>query len=150
MNQSGTNRPLSERSGATPIHVQLERCIRECDNRTGLKIIVAPSSHAARMIRTALARQGCPLVNVEAVTPLELARHVGRTMVPDDRRRTMSNAEGALLVRRLTSEMDSEAGRLLGRAAFPVWAAIQELRTSGVSASDVIRAARRPHERMLA
>lgn len=134
----------------TPVHEQLEECIRSCTNRTGLKIIVAPSSHAARMIRAALARQGCPLVNVEALTPAELARHVVRTMQPDDRRRMISRSEGAFLVRRLTANLDPETAELMSGAAFPLWSAVQELRASGVAPSDVARAARRPHEKVLA
>ena len=47
-------------------------------------MIVAPSSAAAASIRTAAARYGRPLVNIEALTPSGLAFHIWKTHSPAD------------------------------------------------------------------
>jgi ATP-dependent helicase/nuclease subunit B len=102
------------------------------------------------MLRAGLARHGCPLLNLEALTPEELAFHIVRTMRPDDRRRTIRSAEGAFRIRRLCERLDLETGPLLKRSAFRVHAAVEELRASGVEPDEVRAAAERGHERDLA
>ncbi len=54
----------------------MEAALRDVEDRSDLKVIVAPTTTSASSIRTALARSGRGLVNLEALTPGGLAFHI--------------------------------------------------------------------------
>ncbi len=69
------------------LHEQIQAALDSVEDRSDLKVIVAPSAAAAASIRTALARSGRGLVNLEALTASGLAFHVLKTMDPAGARR---------------------------------------------------------------
>lgn len=76
--------------GHSFLHQQVAASLRSTEDPSRLQIIVAPTSGAALSLRTAAARMGVPLVNVEAVTVPGLALHVWRSMRPFDAGRLAS------------------------------------------------------------
>ena len=60
----------------------MEAALRDVEDRSDLKVIVAPTTTSASSIRTALARSGRGLVNLEALTPGGLAFHILKAMDP--------------------------------------------------------------------
>jgi len=59
-------------------------------DQADLKIVVVPSAAAAAAVRTAVARSGVGMVNLEAVTPMGLAFHVLKALDPIRAARSVS------------------------------------------------------------
>ncbi len=107
------------------IHKQILQAITTCEHVSDLKIVLAPSNHAALSIRTALARSGTALINIEAVTPSGLARHIWRAVHPEDGFRFMGRSAAEFVLGALV-EKDSQAeGALLQGSIGTVYDAIQ-------------------------
>lgn len=96
-----------------------------CRHVSDLKIVVAPSSHAAVSIRTALARSGTPLINIEAVTPTGLARHVWKAVRPEDGAKYISRSAAEYVLGSLAGQQSSEQFDLLRNSVSTVFESIQ-------------------------
>lgn len=104
-------------SHTNPFHRQIELALDAVQDRSDLKIIIAPTAAAASAIRTAMARTGRGLVNLEALTPGGLAFHILKAMDPVRARRTASRvALECVIVAALADQEDNPLARLFSRS----------------------------------
>lgn len=109
-----------------------------------LKIVIAPTSHAAVAIRTALARSGTPLINIEAVTPTGLARHVWKAVRPEDGAKYISRSAAEYVLGSLAGQRSSAEFDLLRNSVSTVFESIQLDKLRGRSFKELSERAHTP------
>ena len=123
--QTLNQRPISY------FHRQLISVLDAAREPSDLKLIVAPTSKTAASIRTAAARYGRPLVNIEALTPNAVAFHIWKTDSPAEASRFVSGQVMQLVLGSSLSELDDVESRLFARSIPTTVQAILEDRIAG-------------------
>lgn len=100
----------------TYLHQQVQNAFALCADKADLKIIIAPSRNAATALRTSMAQLGTPSINVEALTPSSLSKHIWMAQKPEESHRYVSRQAVSFLLGHFLSSFDSDAARLLLRS----------------------------------
>jgi len=122
-----------KKARTTYIHNQVLVAIAACRDAADLKIVIAPENHAALSLRTALARQGTPLINIEAVTPSGLARHIWRAVFPQDGYRLLNRTAAEYVLGVLVEELDESVADLLRSSISTVYDSIRSDREAALT-----------------
>ena len=97
-------------------------------------------------LRTALARSGTPLINIEAVTPTGLARHVWRAVRPEEGHRFIGRPAAEYVLGALAGQQASPETRLLQSSVATVFDSIQSDKDVGRTSEELFRHASTPFQ----
>lgn len=124
--------------------------LEACADPSGLKLIVAPSAQMAVALKTAAARVGRSLVNVEAVSVAGLALHVWRAMQPWQAARLVSSWQLEVVLASALRTTSNPEGRLFSSSLSTLVQSIQADRLAGRDASWAAKRQRNPSQEVYA
>ena len=126
---------------STYLHRQVQAGLSLCSDQADLNIIVAPSRDAATALRTSIAQLGTPTINVEALTPAGLSKHIWTAQKPEESHKYLSRPAVSYLIGHFLEALDTEMAQLLSGSIRTLTKSILADREASVDSASLAAAA---------